>query len=120
MTNSAKTVFVFGLYLALVGLTLLLTPNFFLGTIGMPETNEVWIRFSGVLVMALAVYYVVAARHNLSIILKTTAYIRSTIIIFFAVFVYMDLMKPVMLLFGAVDLAGAIWTYTAMKKEGSW
>jgi hypothetical protein len=29
-------------------------------------------------------------------------------------------MEPVMLLFGAIDFAGAAWTYLSMKKEGIW
>jgi len=120
MSHSAKSVMVFGGYLALVGLTLLFIPNIFLSTIGVATTSEVWIRLSGILLMALSVYYIVAVKHNLTIIFKVTACIRCTIIIFFSVFVYLQMMQPVMLVFAAFDFAGGVLTWWAMKKEGLW
>ena len=120
MTHSAKSVLVFGVYLTLVGATLLIIPNVFLTVIGVANTSEVWIRLSGILLMALSVYYIVAARHKLSIIFKVTACIRCTIIFFFSAFVYLQMMESVMLIFAAFDFAGGAWTYFAMKKEGSW
>ncbi|TDQ15076.1 hypothetical protein DFQ04_2962 [Algoriphagus boseongensis] len=120
MTPSAKSVFYFGIYLTLVGLTLLFIPNLFLSLIGVENTSEIWIRLAGILLIALSVYYIVAVKHQLSIIFKVTAFIRCTIIIFFSVFVYLEMMEPVMLIFGAIDFAGGVWTYLAMKKEGIW
>jgi hypothetical protein len=120
MSNSAKSVLVFGIYLALVGLTLLMIPNVFLSVIGVDNTNEVWIRLAGILLMALSVYYIVAVKFNLFIIFKVTAWIRCTIVFFFSAFVYMQMMQPIMLLFAAIDFAGGAWTYFTMKKEGVW
>lgn len=120
MTHAAKSVLVFGVYLTLVGATLLFIPNVFLSVIGVENTSEVWIRLSGILLVALSVYYIVAAKHKLSIIFKVTACIRCTIILFFSAFVYLQMMEPIMLLFASLDFVGGAWTYLAMKKEGSW
>lgn len=120
MSPSSKSVLYFGIYLTLVGSTLLFIPNLFLSLIGVENTSEVWIRLAGILLIALSVYYIVAAKYQLPIIFKVTALIRCTIIIFFSVFVYLKMMEPVMLIFGAIDLAGGVWTYLAMKKEGVW
>lgn len=120
MQPAARSVQVFGVYLALVGLTLLLVPNTFLDVVNVSNTKEVWIRLSGMLLMALSVYYLVAARHQLHIIFKVTACIRCTIILFFTVFWLLDLMEPVMLIFAGIDFLGGVWTYTAMRKEGTW
>jgi hypothetical protein len=120
MPTSTKTVLYFGIYLTIVGATLLLIPNIFLSTIGVATTEEVWIRLAGILIMALSVYYIVAAQHAITIILKTTVYIRCTIILFFSAFVYVELMEPIMLLFAGIDLVGGVWTYLTLKKEGKW
>lgn len=120
MTHSAKSVLVFGIYIAVVGFTLLVMPNLFLTTFGMPVTSEVWIRLSGILLMALSVYYIVAVRHNLTIIFKVTSIIRSTIIFFFAAFVFLGMAEPILILFAVVDFAGAVCTYRAMKNDGLW
>jgi hypothetical protein len=120
MTPSAKSVFVFGAYLSLVGATLLLIPNVFLTLIGVENTNEVWIRLSGLLLLALSVYYIAASKFNIVIIFKVSACIRCSIILFFSAFVFLQMMEPIMLLFAAIDFAGGIWTYLSMKKEGTW
>ena len=57
MTAASKSVYYFGLYLYLTGITLIFIPNLFLSTLGLPETHEVWIRVVGVLAMVIGFYY---------------------------------------------------------------
>jgi hypothetical protein len=47
---------------------------------------------------------------------RWTVYLRSTVIIFFAVFVLLGIASPPLIMFGVVDLLGAIWTGLAFKK----
>jgi hypothetical protein len=44
MSKSSLSVFVFGLYLAVLGIVLVVAPNFLLGMFFMPSSTEVWIR----------------------------------------------------------------------------
>lgn len=118
MSKSAKSVLVFGIYLGIIGLVLLIAPNSLLIPFGIETTNEVWIRLSGILMMAIAVYYILGARHEIIIVIKATAYIRLTIIFFFTAFVILDLVSPNILFFALVDFGGGIWTYLMLKKEG--
>ena len=66
MSQAAKSLFVFGLYLCGLGLILLLVPNLLLRVFGVPPTNEVWIRVDGMFVPCLSFYYVKAARSELT------------------------------------------------------
>ncbi|MGE0638167.1 MAG: hypothetical protein AB7G44_07330 [Bacteroidia bacterium] len=118
MTQSAKSVYYFGFYLVALALILLLQPNLLLGTFGLPLTDEVWIRVVGMLVLALSVYYMVVGKTGNTLFLSVTVYVRSSIIVFFTIFTLAGWVQPVIILFGAVDLLGAVWTYTALKKEG--
>lgn len=118
MSKSAKSVFVFGIYLLLLGLCLMIVPNILLAPFAVPPTNEVWIRIVGLLLMALSVYYIVSSRLELVTILKVTMYIRCSIIFFFTAFVLLNFVTPTIILFAVIDLAGGIWTYIALKKEG--
>ena len=118
MSQSSLSVFVFGIYIAIVGFVLLTVPNLLLTTFGMSPTTEVWIRLSGILLMALSVYYVVAAKQKIIIVIKITAYIRASIIFFFIAFVMLNMVSRNLILFGIIDFLGAAWTYTALKKEG--
>jgi hypothetical protein len=118
MSNSAKTIHYFSFYLFLTGLNLLLAPNLLLTTFGMPPTDEVWIRVVGMLVFLLGAYYYAAAKEGATGWFKMSVFTRLSVPVFFIVFVLMGWAKPSLLLFGAIDAAGAVWTYLALKKEG--
>jgi hypothetical protein len=117
MSYSARTVFGFGIYLVILGITLIVVPNLLLGTFGLPATNEVWIRIVGMLVLILAFYYTQAARKELTNFLKWTVYARASVFVFFLGFVALGLAQPTLILFGVVDLLGAIWTGLALRSS---
>lgn len=116
MTPAAKSVYYFGFYLYIVGLTLIFVPNFFLQTLQMPETNEVWIRVVGLLAFCIGYYYHRAGMGNIKAFLKHTIPTRLLVFLAFSLFVIFNYAPPVLLLFGAADLAGAIWTWVSLKK----
>ncbi|MCB0533776.1 MAG: hypothetical protein H6574_16280 [Lewinellaceae bacterium] len=119
MSKSATSVFYFGIYLLLTGLALLTAPNMLLGLFGLAETSEVWIRVVGMLVLLLSGYYIIAARHDLRPFFQMSVYLRASVILFFAIFVGMGMVGAPLLLFGLIDLAGALWTLQALKGERS-
>ena len=117
MKKSSTSIFVFGLYLVGMGLGLVVMPNFVLGTLGFPATNEVWVRVVGVLALVLAFYYISAARADLKTFAQWTVTARIGVFIAFTVFVLMKFVGPVMILLGSVDLLGALWTGWALRSE---
>jgi hypothetical protein len=117
MSKAATSVFAFGVYLGGLSLILLLIPNFLLSVFGMMETEEVWIRVVGMLVLFLAVYYTQMAREENATFFWLTVYLRSAVILFFVLFVLLKMASPMLILFGAVDLAGGLWTWSALHKK---
>jgi hypothetical protein len=117
MSNIAKTLFVFGLYMLVLGVTLVLFPNFLLSLFHVPATNEVWIRVVGMLVIFLGIYDIVAAKGELKLLIVCSIPVRFSVNVFFTLFVITGLAPPILLLFGAIDFAGAIWTWSALKKD---
>ena len=115
MSNSARSVFVFGLYLVVLGIILLVAPNFLLGLFLLPPTNDVWIRVVGLLVLILAFYDIQAARHEMTDFFRWSVYACAPVIVFFAAFVLLGFVSPALILFGALDLLGAIWTGLALR-----
>ncbi len=118
MSKSAKSVLIYGIYLAINGLMLLLIPNVLLSSLGIESTNEVWIRLSGILLMAISVYYFLGATHEILVILKATAFIRFSIIFFFTAFVLFELVAPSIIIIAVIDFFGGTWTYLMLRKEG--
>lgn len=117
MLQSSKTIYYFGIYLFLVGITLMAAPNFFLSSFQLPPTNEVWIRVVGVLVFSLGYYYVVAAKNNFIPFIQATVYLRFFVLFAFTAFVFMKLVSPILLIMGVIDFLAAIWTQLVLIKE---
>ena len=117
MSKSARSVFLFGWYLGMLGLILVTVPNILLGVFHLPTTNEVWIRVVGVLVILLCFYYTQAARKEIKDFFQWTVYARCAVFLFFIAFVLLKYVSPVLILFGTVDLVGAIWTSFALRSE---
>ena len=115
MSKSARSIFIFGLYLGVLGIVLLVTPNFLLGIFQLPSTNEVWIRVVGMLLFLLGIYYLLAARKEMTDFFQWTVYLRSTVIFFLIAFVLLGFVKPILILIGVVDFLGAIWTGKALR-----
>ncbi len=116
MTAAAKSVYYFGLYLYVVGATLAFIPNLLLGMLGIPQTNEVWIRILGVIVGLLGFYYHRSGATNNSSFIQLTVPARVVAFLSFVVFVVLKMASPVLIGFGVIDLVAAIWTFQALKK----
>jgi len=117
MTPAAKSVCYFGFYLYGVGLALLLIPNIFLSSLRLPETREVWIRVAGILVLCIAYYYHRSGMRNNRDLFILTVHARTFVCLSFVVLVLLKLAPSILAGFGAVDLLGAIWTWSALKKD---
>jgi hypothetical protein len=117
MSKAATTVLVFGIYLIVLGATLVTVPNLLLGVFGIPATEEVWIRVVGMLVLILGLYYVRAARDEAAweAFIRMTVPMRMSVIVFFAAFVAAGWVTPTILLFAVVDFAAAAWTWLALR-----
>jgi len=118
VSRAATSVFWFGLYLVALGVTLVVVPNVPLSLFGMPQPDEPWIRVAGMLALLLGYYYVQCARGELRRFFELTIGARGAVIVFFAAFVALGFAKPTLLLFGLVDVVGAIWTTLALRAEG--
>lgn len=115
MTATAKSILYFGIYVIALGVVLITIPNVLLGTFGFEATKEPWIRVLGVVVSALGYYYVVAAKSNSMAFFNATVYGRVWVFLAFAGLAAAAIAKPALVLFGAADLVGAIWTFRAQK-----
>ena len=115
MSGPAKSVLVHGIYLALSGVTLITVPNLLFGLLGIPLTAEVWVRVVGVLTLILGFYFIQAARKEVIEFIRWTVYARLTFMSFCVVFVLLGFIGPVLLLFGLLDLLGAVWTALALR-----
>jgi uncharacterized protein YacL len=117
MSKAAMSALVFGIYMVVLGVSLLIAPNVLLSLFAYPTTNELWIRVVGMVVAILGYYYIEAARNELTSFFKASVRARPAVIVVFIAFVALGLAKPILILFGVIDLLGAIWTGLALRSS---
>lgn len=119
MSNTARSITVFGIYLAVSGLSFILVPNFVLPLFGFAATNEIWIRVVGLLALIVGMYFLYSVRHADRHFFRATVYGRLMFFTGVTSFALLGWAGPLLVIFGLVDLAGAAWTWLALRAEGA-
>ena len=114
MSRAALSLKLFACYLFLLGVALVVAPGLLLGLFGL-AASEVWIRVVGVLAFNIGAYYWAAAACEARAVFVASVATRAIVFGAFASFAALGLAKPVLVLFGAVDLAGGLWTAAALR-----
>lgn len=117
MSKSAFSLCVFSIYMFALGLVLVAAPNLLLTFFGFPETQEVWIRVVGMLVLIIGFLDLMASSCELQVFFRWSVPARLSVPVFFVTFVALGLAPPILLLFGAIDLAAAIWTGFCLRAD---
>ncbi len=118
MNNARRSLFFFGLYMIFgVGVGFIFMPMFILNTFGLSAGDDVWIRFVGLLGSIIGGYYLLIVRAKFDQFIPWTVAMRLYGAGFIVVIVFLGKLGPSMLLFGAIDAAGAVWTWLALRSS---
>lgn len=117
MSKSAKSMLVFGIYVIVLSTVLFFAPNELLRLFHVPPTNEAWIRLLAMMMGLMGIYNILAARRELTDFFRWTIYGRSSVIFILGGLVLLDLLPPIIILFGVIDLLSAIWTAMALRAD---
>jgi len=114
MSPAARSIFVYGFYMIASGVSFALAPNAFLSLAGLPPTSEPWIRVFALLVTILGLYYVVAARQELTAFFRISLVGRVLMLAGLAALVVLGGYSWRLILFGVPDQLSAFWTWRAL------
>lgn len=117
MSKSAFSLRVFSIYMLIFGVVLIADPNWLLSLFGVPETHEVWIRIVGMLILIVGFMDFMASGNEMRLLFRWSVYARLAVAIFLIGFVVLASAPPILLLFGAIDAGGAIWTGLCLRAE---
>jgi hypothetical protein len=117
MTSAARSIYVFGIYLIVIGGILMGSPNTFLAALRIEPTTEPWIRIAGMLVMVIGILDVACARREQTGFFQATVYTRTFALLVFLAFALFGIAPRVLIVFGLIDAAGALWTHSALRKS---
>jgi len=116
MSKKAVSVFVFGIYYLMSGLTYLAMPDFTLSLLGFPVEGTLYFRIAGIVMGIVGYFYIQTARQELDQFFRLTVNTRSAAFVLLVALVVLGLAQPMLGFFGFVDLLGAIWTWLVMRK----
>jgi hypothetical protein len=119
MKNASMSIKYFGMYLIWLGVAIVSGVNLAKDVLQIPDLPNSWLRFIGLLVFCLGIYYVTAARNGWVIFYKTTVGLRLLVVAFLVLHVAIGEFPMIFLLLSAIDLLGAIWTFISVKRMGS-
>ncbi len=115
MSRAARSIFIFGIYIVVLGVLLSTFPAIVIGPFGFSEARELWIRVLGVVVFVLGCYYVQAARQEVTAFFQWTVWGRGAILVGFTLLVVAGQAAPALIIFGVVDAAGGAWTALELR-----
>ena len=116
MDNARRSMLVFGTYLNLIAIGLLLAPDMLLGPLGFAPAADYWVRVIGVPVLILGTDYVRAAREDNRAFMRWTVTGRLLPLLGFGGLVAAGYAPPMLMLFAVIDAAGAAWTAAALRE----
>ncbi|HYK04153.1 MAG TPA: hypothetical protein VE974_20550 [Thermoanaerobaculia bacterium] len=119
MTPAARSVFVFGVYVVVVGILVTFAPAEILRVLQFPPAADEWIRMVGILSLVIGAYDIVSGRSNAEANIRASVPIRVGFAVCCCALVGLRLMPPQLLLLAAIDVAGAVWTALALRGSRS-
>jgi hypothetical protein len=102
-------------YMIGMGLSFLFIPNLFLSLVGLPETDEIWIRILGLLALVLNMYYYNAIRHNTVTFARASMWGRLIFCAGIAVLAVLFSL-PIIIAFAAFEAGLALWTMWTLRQ----
>jgi len=115
MKNPALSITVFGVYLLVNGLGFVSIPNLLLPVFGFATTTEVWVRILGLLTVILGMYFLYLARPDQRRFMQASVYARLIFFTGVTAFALLKIASPMLVAFGLIDIAGAAWTWLALR-----
>lgn len=119
MSKSAFSLMTYSIYLVGAGLVLVFNPNLMLSIFHTAQTNEVWIRIVGMVVVIIGSLDFMAARSELMIFIRWSVYARFSVPLFFTSFILLGYTSPtpILIFIGVLDAIAAAWTAISLRTE---
>ena len=117
MSKTGISIVAYSIYLGCGGLGMALIPNVMLGLLGLPPTQEVWVRLFGFLALVLAAKGINGALLNLVPVMQFDVYTRTCFSLFLTVLILLGLAPRILFIFAAIDFAAAVWTLLSIRAD---
>lgn len=118
MSSATRSMAVWTGYVLLLGAGLLLIPNVILSVFRIEETDEVWIRIVGLLLIGFGAYYWTAVQAEFTLLYRMSIWVRWVIAAGLVVLAF-TVGPWQLILFASVDLLSGLWTFLALRTQSA-
>jgi len=115
MSRAARSLFVFAIYVLIVGVALIVVPAPIAALLRLPPATVGWVRMIGLLSLVIGVYDAIGSHAECLPYIRGSVPVRFGFAIGTALLVAFGQMPATILLSGATDIAGALWTAFALR-----
>jgi len=119
MNRTAKSVLYYSFYMEAIGIIMIIFPQLVLRILNINADAGVLVRFLGMVDIFMGYYYLRAgmSREKLKAFYQLTIHTRFSALVLLVVFVIVWGANPIVVLFGLIDAAGAVWTIVSMTLD---
>ena len=119
MTRTSKSVLYYSFYMELVGILMIVFPQVVLKILNINTDAGILVRFLGMVDVFMGYYYLRSGlgKDKLKNFYQLTIHTRFAALVFLVFFVVFWNANPVVILFGLIDTAGAVWTIVSMRLD---
>ncbi len=119
MSLAAKTLFYFGIWMAVLGSAMIAVPNELLMAFGGRPTQEGWIHIVGTLTVLIAYCCIQSGRQEAREFFRWSVVIRYWVVVSFSYYVLIRGMDPVILIVATIDFICATGTLLALRVDAA-
>ncbi len=119
MSKTAKSILFFSFYMIIVALVLIFVPTLVLRILSIPDSGSILVRFMGMTVLFIAYLYLRAGLNEKKFraLYPLTLHTRFSALVILILFTIILGANPIIILFGLIDSAGAVWTIISMRRD---
>ena len=116
MSSTAKSVFLYGILLLIIGISGLILPDTFLSKMMLPDSHKFWVFAISSLTIVVGFYYIMTGYNNMTQFFYFTVYSR---IIAFISLTSIGILfeQPIFSFIGVSDLLSSILTFWLLKSK---
>lgn len=116
MSRSARSLFIFGIYIVVTGAAFIVAPGSLSALLQLPPATVGWGRVIGLLALVIGAYDIAGSRAECLPYIRASVPVRFGFATGTVLLVAFGQMPATILLLGATDIAGALWTAFALKQ----
>ena len=119
MSKAARSLFIFGIYVVVVGVAFLAIPERLMVLLQLPAATAGWARVIGLLALVIGSYDIVGSRAECMPYIRASVWVRFGFAAGTFALVALGQMPVTLIPLGATDVAGAIWTAMMLRAQNA-